>query len=211
MNVKTAVMCVGLCLVTSSAFAALKKDDVKRLDESAGVLADLRSAPDKGIPEDLWHRAECVLVFPSVKKAAFLVGGEYGSGVMSCRQSSGSSHGNGWSAPVFMRLAKGSIGPQIGAEEVDLVLLVMNRTGVDKLLGDKVTLGADASIAAGPVGRSAAAATDAQVNAQLLSVLALAWRLCRPRPVGWYGALRPGRRRASLRTLDHSAQHRRRR
>ena len=190
MNVKATVICVGLCFVTSSAFAALTKAEVKRLDESANVLADLRGAPDKGVPEDLWRRAECVLVFPSVRKAAFLVGGEYGSGVMSCRQASGSGHGTGWSAPVFMRLAKGSIGPQIGAEEVDLVLLVMNRTGVDKLLGDKVTLGADASIAAGPVGRSAAAGTDAQVNAQLLSVLALAWRLCRPRPVGWCGARR---------------------
>ena len=162
--VKRLTICVGLCLMASSAFAALKKDEVQRLGESANVLAELRSTPDKGIPEDLWRKAECVVVFPSVRKAAFVIGGEYGSGVMSCRQA-----GRGWSAPVFMHLAKGSVGPQIGAEEVDLVLLVMNTRGVDKLLQDKVTLGGDASIAAGPVGRSGVAATDAQMNAQLLS------------------------------------------
>ena len=168
---KKLAICVGLCFIASSAFAALNKDEVKRLGESANVLAELRSAPDKDIPEDLWHKAECVLVFPSVKKAAFVVGGEYGSGVMSCRHASGPGRpgGVGWSAPIFMRLAKGSIGPQIGAETVDLVLLVMNKQGVDKLLQDKVTLGADASIAAGPVGRSGVAATDAQMNAELLS------------------------------------------
>ena len=163
---KSLTICVGLCVMASSAFAELKKDEVQRLGESANVLAELRSAPDKGIPEDLWNKAECVLVFPSVKKAAFVVGGEYGSGVMSCRHA---APGRGWSAPVFMHLAKGSVGPQIGAEAVDLVLLVMNKRGVDTLLQDKVTLGGDASIAAGPVGRSGVAATDAQMNAQLLS------------------------------------------
>jgi lipid-binding SYLF domain-containing protein len=152
--------------MASSAFAALKKDEVQRLGESANVLAELRSAPDKGIPEDFWNKAECVVVFPSVRKAAFVIGGEYGSGVMSCRHA---AHASGWSAPVFMHLAKGSVGPQIGAEAVDLVLLVMNKRGVDRLLQDKVTLGADASIAAGPVGRSGVAATDAQMNAEMLS------------------------------------------
>jgi len=162
---KKLAICVGLCFMASPAFAALKKDEVKRLDESASVLTELRSTPDKSIPEDLWTKAECVLVFPSVKKAAFVVGGEYGSGVMSCRHASR----RGWSAPVFMHLAKGSVGPQIGAQAVDLVLLVMNKRGVDRLLQDKVTLGADASIAAGPVGRSGVAATDAQLNAEMLS------------------------------------------
>ena len=164
---KKLTICVGLCLMASSAFAALKKDDVKRLNESAAVLAELRNAPDRGIPDALWDKAECVLVIPSVKKAAFIVGGEFGSGVMSCRRASGSSRR--WSAPVFMHLAKGSLGLQIGAEAVDLVLLVMNSRGVDKLLQDKVTLGADVSVAAGPVGRSGVAATDAQLNAELLS------------------------------------------
>ena len=150
------------CLLASSAFAALSKDEVKRLDESGTILTELRNAPDKGVPEDLFGKAECVVVIPSLKKAAFIVGGEYGSGVMSCR-------GKDWSAPVFMQLAKGSWGFQIGAEEVDLVLLVMNRRGVEKLLQDKVSLGADASVAAGPVGRSGNAATDAQMHAEMLA------------------------------------------
>jgi lipid-binding SYLF domain-containing protein len=160
---KTFLVCCGALLITSSAFAALSNDEVKRLSASAAVLTDLRTAPDQGIPENLWARAQCVLVIPSMKKAAFIVGGEYGSGVMSCRS------GDRWSAPMFMQLAKGSWGLQIGAEQVDMVLLVMNRRGVDKLLQDKVSLGADASVAAGPVGRAANAATDAQMNAEMLA------------------------------------------
>src|SRR5262249_27085912 len=115
----------AMSLVASSAFAALSKDEVKRLDEAGTILTELRNAPDKGIPEDLWSKAECVIVIPSMKKAAFIVGGEYGSGAMSCRKASD------WSAPVFMQLAKGSWGLQIGAESTDLVLLVMNRRGLD--------------------------------------------------------------------------------
>jgi SH3 domain-containing YSC84-like protein 1 len=151
-----------LCLVATSVFAALSSDEVKRLNDAATILTELRNSPDKGIPEELWTKAECVIVIPSMKKAAFVVGGEYGSGVMSCRAKD-------WTAPVFMQLAKGSWGLQIGAQETDLVLLVMNRRGVDKLLEDKVSLGADASVAAGPVGRTAAAATDAQMRAEMLS------------------------------------------
>jgi SH3 domain-containing YSC84-like protein 1 len=158
---KIAVVCASLLWATS-AFAALSSDEVKRLSDAGAILTELRAAPDKGIPEDLWSKAECVIVIPSMKKAAFVVGGEYGSGVMSCRT-------NGWSAPVFMQLAKGSWGLQIGAEQVDLVLLVMNRRGVDKLLEDKVSLGGDASVAAGPVGRTASAATDAKLGAEMLA------------------------------------------
>jgi len=165
--IKRLIACVGVCLIAGPAFADLRKDDVKRLNDAASVVSDLRNIPDKGIPADLWRKASCVIVIPSVKKAAFVIGGEYGSGLMSCRPAGGS--GNRWSAPVFMHLAKGSLGPQIGAEEVELVLLVMNARGVDKLLQDKVTLGSDASIAAGPVGRAGAAASDAQMNAELLS------------------------------------------
>jgi lipid-binding SYLF domain-containing protein len=150
-------------LIATAAFAALSKDEVKRLEESSAILTELRTAPDKGIPEELWARAECVIVIPSMKKAAFVVGGEYGSGVMSCH------NGNRWSAPVFMQLAKGSWGLQIGAEQIDLVLLVMNQRGVEKLLDDKVSLGGDASVAAGPVGRTANAATDAKLNAEMLA------------------------------------------
>jgi lipid-binding SYLF domain-containing protein len=159
---KRLVMCCVLVLTAATAFAALSKKEVRRLKESATVLTELRNSPDKAIPEDLWNKARCVIVIPSLKKAAFVVGGEYGSGVMSCR----TTH---WNAPVFMQLAKGSWGLQIGAEEIDLVLLVNNQRGVDKLLQDKVALGADASVAAGPVGRSAAAATDAQMHAEMLA------------------------------------------
>jgi lipid-binding SYLF domain-containing protein len=159
---KLAIYC-GMCLIATSAFAEPNKSEVKRLADAATVLSEMRGAPDSGIPEDLWSKAQCVLVIPSLKKAAFMVGGETGSGVLSCRRA------NGWSAPVFMHLAKGSFGLQIGAQAVDLVLLVMNREGADKLLHDKVSLGADISLAAGPVGRSANAATDAQLNAQMLS------------------------------------------
>ena len=160
---KSLAICGGLCLLATSAFATLKGNEVERFGKAANVLNELRATPDGGIPEDLWRKAECVLVIPSLKKAAFLIGGETGSGVMSCR------HAAGWSAPVFMHLAKGSVGLQIGAQEVDLVLLVMNQGGVDKLLRNKVSLGADASLAAGPVGRSANAATDAQLKAEMLS------------------------------------------
>ena len=159
---KVVIACAVLAVFASSAFAALSKDEVKRLSEAGAIVTELRNTPEKGIPEELWNKAQCVIVIPSMKKAAFVVGGEYGSGVMSCRT-------NGWSAPVFMQLAKGSWGLQIGAESTDLVLLIMNRRGLDKLLEDKVSLGADASVAAGPVGRAAAAATDAQMSAEMLS------------------------------------------
>ncbi len=158
-----AVTVGALCLCATTAFAALSKDEVKRLSNAGSIVTELRNVPDKGIPDNLWTKAECVVVIPSMKKVAFIVGGEYGSGVMSCRA------GGGWSSPVFMQLAKGSWGLQIGGEEVDLVLLVMNKRGVDKLLEDKVSLGGDAAVAAGPLGRSAAAATDAQMSAEMLA------------------------------------------
>ena len=160
---KTLVLFSCACLAAASASAALSKDQAKRLTEAGVVLDDLRNAPDTGIPNDTFSRAQCVVVIPSVKKGAFIVGGEYGSGVMSCRA------GTGWSSPVFMQIAKGSVGFQIGAQTTDLVLLIMNRSGLDKLLDNNVSLGADASVAAGPVGRTAAAATDAQLHAQILS------------------------------------------
>ena len=161
-TLKTVVAGVAAFLVATTAFATLSKDDVKKLDEAAAVLSEIRSAPDGGIPERIWNNAKCVVVIPSLKKAAFIVGGEFGSGVMSCR------HGGKWGAPVFMEMAKGSAGFQIGAESTDLVLVV-NESGVNKLLGNKVTLGAGASVAAGPVGRTATAATDAQMTAEMLA------------------------------------------
>ncbi len=157
--------CLVLSLVTNAAAAAdLSTREKQRISEAAGVLAEVHGVPDRGVPSELWNRASCVIVIPSLKKAAFLVGGEYGKGLMSCRRSA-----TAWSAPVFMELEKGSWGLQIGAQTIDLVLLVMNERGMQKLLGNKVTLGAEASIAAGPVGRDARAATDAQMNAEILS------------------------------------------
>jgi len=143
--------------------AAISTAQVKRLQNAAEVVGSMRDQPDKGIPDKLWQGADCVVVIPDLKKGAFGIGGEYGRGVMSCR------NGNQWSAPAFMQLEKGSWGLQIGAAEMDLVLLVMNRDGAAKLLKNKVSLGADASAAAGPVGRTAAAATDAAMSAQILS------------------------------------------
>jgi SH3 domain-containing YSC84-like protein 1 len=162
-SLKTVAGGVAAFLVATTAFATLSRDDVKKLDEAAAVLSEIRSAPDGGIPERTWNNARCVLVIPSLKKAAFIIGGEFGSGVMSCR------HGGKWGAPVFMEMTKGSAGFQFGAESTDLVLVVTNENGVHKLLGDKVTLGAGASVAAGPVGRTATAATDAQMTAEMLA------------------------------------------
>ena len=175
-----------LCLTATAAFAELSKDEVKRLSEAGAILSELRNTPDKGIPEDLFEKAQCVIVIPNMKKAAFVVGGEYGSGVMSCRT-------HGWSAPVFMQLAKGSWGLQIGAEETDLVLLVMNRRGLDKLLEDKVSLGADASVAGGP-GRTHRCGRDRRADARRDAVLlALAGRVRRHRPVRGRAPRRQGR------------------
>ncbi|HYM22448.1 MAG TPA: lipid-binding SYLF domain-containing protein [Vicinamibacterales bacterium] len=163
---KTKALFVVATFVLGS--AALVRADVStgeasRLREASTVIRELRDLPDKGIPDDLWAKAQCVVVIPSMKKAALGLGGEYGRGVMSCRR------GADWSAPIFMTLAKGSWGLQIGFAETDLVMLVMNERGVDKLLSNKVSLGADASVAAGPVGRTGAAATDAQFSAEILS------------------------------------------
>ena len=159
-RIKTALLITVLSLLWVGSAQA---DQTSRLRNATSVLDEMRSAPDQGISEELWNRAECVGVIPSVKKAAFIVGGEYGRGVMSCR------NGKSWSAQIFIELEKGSWGFQVGAQEIDLVLLVMNRRGIEKLLESKVALGADASVAAGPVGRAAAASTDAQMSAEILS------------------------------------------
>jgi len=146
--------------------AAMTKDEAKRLQNAAEVLQELHATPDKDVPQELWDKAECVAVIPNVKKAAFIFGGEYGKGVLSCRNTASPT---GWTAPAFMMLAKGSVGFQIGGQSADLVLLVMNDNGVKHLLEDKVALGAEASLAAGPVGRDARAMTDAQLKAEILS------------------------------------------
>src|SRR5262245_18448141 len=149
-------------LTATLAFGALSKDDIKHLNKATAVLSEFRNSSD--IPDSVWTKADCVIVIPSLKKAAFIVGGEGGSGVMSCRQANGA-----WGNPVFMQLTKGSVGFQVGAQSTELVLFVMNPRGAEKLLSNKTTLGTDASIAAGPVGRTASAATDAQMTAEMLS------------------------------------------
>jgi len=137
--------------------------EARRIREAATVLKEIHGVPDKDIPQELWNKAECVIVVPGLKKAAFVFGGEYGKGLMSCR------HNGAWSAPIFMQIGKGSWGLQIGAQSIDLVLLVMNASGMEKMLRNRVSLGAEASVAAGPVGRDARAATDAQLKAEILS------------------------------------------
>src|SRR5262245_45297324 len=162
-QVVVGLIIIGLASHSATALGALSTSETKRIQEAAQVLKAIHSVPDKDIPQDLWDKASCVLVVPGLKKAAFVFGGEYGKGLMSCRRS------DGWSAPVFMHVGKGSWGLQIGAQSIDLVLLVMNDGGMQKLLKNKVSLGAEASIAGGPVGRDARAATDAQMKAEILS------------------------------------------
>jgi lipid-binding SYLF domain-containing protein len=142
-----------------SAGAAIRPAEAERLAASARTIQQLRGE----VPDDIWSRARCVIALPDLKKAAFIVGGEYGKGVMSCRA------GEQWSAPVFMQLAKGSWGFQAGVEQADLVILVMNEKGVQRLLENRVTLGADISLAAGPLGRRAGAGTDAALQAEMLA------------------------------------------
>jgi len=163
MGTRIALLVVMAGTAGAALTAQVSTKESKRIEEAATVLKEIHSVPDKDIPQDLWDKAACVLVVPSLKKAAFVVGGEYGKGLMSCR------HNSQWTAPVFMQVGKGSWGLQIGAQSIDLVLLVMNETGMQKLLGNKVSLGAEASIAGGPIGRDARAATDAQLKAEILS------------------------------------------
>jgi len=152
--------------MSTAAFAAdreAKVDD--RLDASADALADMMRAADNGIPQDLIDKARCVIVIPGMKKAGFVFGAAYGRGFAVCRKPGGT----GWSAPAAMRSEGGSFGFQIGLSDTDVVLLVMNDGGMKHLLSSKFTLGGDASIAAGPIGRSATAQTDAELQAEMLS------------------------------------------
>ena len=156
-----------IVIATLALVPLMAKDNepAKRLQESAAVFNEIMAAPDKGIPQDLLSKAHCVVIVPGLKTAGFIVGGKYGKGYITCRNKSGV----GWSAPGTVRIEGGSVGFQIGGSESDLVMLVMNPRGADKLLDSKFTLGAEGSVAAGPVGRTATAQTDAQMKAQILS------------------------------------------
>jgi lipid-binding SYLF domain-containing protein len=160
-----AIASICLCLsLTCTAFAASSREDLQaRIDEAKIVLDRIMAAKDATIPMNILQQATCVGVVPGMLKGAFLVGAQYGQGVVTCRT------GHGWSAPVFIRMAGGSFGFQIGGQATDLVLIAVNDRGFQDLLKDKFKIGGDASAAAGPVGRSGQAATDWKMNAELLS------------------------------------------
>ena len=153
--------------LAAGGFAADEKSKdskaVDRVQAAATVLDEIESAPDQGIPEEVLGSAECVAVVPSMLNGGFIVGARYGRGVASCRTT------KGWSAPAFFAVKGGSFGLQIGGQAVDLVMLIMNENGMKSLLSSKFKLGADASVAAGPVGRHASADTDWKLRAQVLS------------------------------------------
>ena len=140
-------------------------DEIERIQKSIEILRELTATPDDAIPQYLLERAEAIVVIPSLVRGGFVVGAKHGKGIISVRDRAG----NTWSPPAFMSMTGGSIGWQIGAEAVDMVLLVMNKEGVGELLEDRFTLGGNLSVAAGPVGRSASAATNAQVSSQILA------------------------------------------
>src|SRR6202167_6198511 len=157
---------VVLSILCPSASAADQEKDEDRLKNSGTVLKEVLDVPDD-IPHDLLDKADCVVVFPSVLKAAFIVGGSYGRGAMTCRK--GQNFGGPWDAPTMMALEGGSFGLQLGGQATDFVLLVMNDRGANGILSSKVKLGGDASVAAGPVGRDASAETDVSLRAEILS------------------------------------------
>lgn len=161
---KITILTLFCLLVLSISAFADKKEEIERAQKAAQAFKEIMDAPDQAIPSELLNRAYCVAVFPSVKKGGFVVGGQFGRGLVSCRKPN-----SGWSAPAYFTIGGGSFGLQIGAQAVDLVLLVMNEDGVNGLLKSKFEIGAGAAAAAGPVGRNASASTDATMNAQILS------------------------------------------
>jgi lipid-binding SYLF domain-containing protein len=154
-----------IAAVAITPLLAKDNEPSKRLNDAAAVFSEVMGAPDRGIPKELLEHAHCIVIVPDLKTGAFIVGGKYGKGYLSCR----SKVGPGWSAPGTVRIEGGSVGFQIGGSSTDLIMLVMNERGADKLLSSKFTLGAEGSVAAGPVGRTATAQTDIQMHADILS------------------------------------------
>jgi len=150
--------------IQSSASQPSKGEERDRARKAAVAFQEIMSAPDQGVPQELLDRAHCVAVFPSVKKGGFIVGGQYGKGLISCRRAQGS-----WGSPAYFTIGGGSFGLQIGGQAVDLVLLVMNKSGVDGLLQDKFEIGAGAAVSAGPVGRNTHVSTDVLLKSQIIS------------------------------------------
>jgi lipid-binding SYLF domain-containing protein len=153
-----------LLFVSSAVLTADRGDEVKRLSRATEVFQEIMKTPDKGIPEDLLDKSACIAIVPGLKKAGLGLGGKYGKGLIMCRKAD-----RRWTAPSFITIEGGSIGFQIGFTQIDVVMLFMNRKGVDKLIGDKFTIGADASAAAGPVGRQTAAQTNIRMDAEILT------------------------------------------
>ena len=162
---RAAVLLVTAALLAIPATARAQSDEEKRVTESMAVLETLVRAPDQGIPDHILTRAEAIVVIPALVKGGFIIGAQHGRGIMSVRD----RETDKWSAPAFVALTGGSIGWQIGVQAVDLVLLVMNRDGVKDLLDNEFKIGANASVAAGPVGRQGEASTDASLSAQILA------------------------------------------
>ncbi|MFY9659743.1 MAG: lipid-binding SYLF domain-containing protein [Terriglobales bacterium] len=150
-------------VVTLTAVASDRDDDIYRTQKAAQVFQEVMNTPDQGIPQGLLESAKCIAIVPGDKKFAFIFGGSYGRGVATCRTA------NGWSAPMFVAIDGGSVGYQIGGSSTDLVMLFMNDHALQSLMSDKFKMGADASIAAGPVGRNASAGTDLKLSAEILS------------------------------------------
>ncbi len=160
---KRNLVLIGLLFLLAVPVSASKGKQIERLQESAIILSEIMNIPEEGIPKDLLKKAECLAIIPSMKKAAFGIGGNYGRGCLLCRIE------DKWSPPVMISMTGGSVGFQLGGSSTDVILLIMNERGVNKLLESKVTLGGDASAAAGPKGRTAQAATDVQMRAEILS------------------------------------------
>jgi len=160
---KLAVAAVALAMSTGTLFG--QSAVANRLDDAATVFNEVMAASDKAIPQELLDRAHCIVVVPGLKKGAFIFGAKYGRGFLSCRKKSGA----GWTGPAAIRVEGGSFGFQIGGSETDVIMLVMNERGAQRLLSSKFTVGGDASVAAGPVGRTATAQTDAYMTAEILS------------------------------------------
>jgi len=153
-----------LLFVSSAVLTASRSDQVKRLSRATDVFQEIMKTPDKGIPADLLDKSACVAIVPGLKKGGLGLGGKYGKGLIMCRKPN-----RNWTAPSFITIEGGSIGLQIGFTQIDVVMLFMNKNGVDKLIGDKFTIGADASAAAGPVGRQTAAQTNIRLDAEILT------------------------------------------
>jgi lipid-binding SYLF domain-containing protein len=156
---------VFLSFAVFALVASAKEGPVERMNEAAKTFTEIMGTADKGIPQDLLDRAKCIVLVPGMKKAGFIIGGEYGKGFMVCRNNSA----KGFTGPAAIKVEGGSIGAQIGGGETDVILVVMNERGAEKLMKDQFTLGGDADVMAGPVGRSAQAATDATMHAEMLA------------------------------------------